>query len=78
MKFHENPCWSFVQRGPVERQVDRQNDEANSSFSQVICEKLNFSNTGSHVETTLCEVWTIGGRGEMYNEVANCVAKWNS
>jgi hypothetical protein len=75
MKFHENLFWSFVQCGKVERQTDRQDDEANSRFSQVICEKLNFGNNGSHVETTLCEVWTIGGRGEMYNEAADCVAR---
>jgi len=74
MKFHENPFWSFLQCGQVKRKADRQDDLANSRFSQVICEKLNFSNTGSHEETTLCEVWTIGGRGEMYNEVADCVA----
>jgi hypothetical protein len=55
--------------------TDRQDDEANGRFSQVICEKSNFGNNGSHVETTLCEVWTIGGRGEMYNEVADCVAR---
>jgi len=55
----------------VEGQTYRQDDEANDRFSQVICEKLIFDNIGSHVETTLCEVWTIGGRGEMYNEVAN-------
>lgn len=75
MKFHENPFWSFVQCGQLERQAERQDDEANSRFSQVICEKLNFSNIGSHVVTTLCEVWTIGGRGEMYNEVADYVAR---
>jgi len=75
MKFHENPFWSFVQCGQVEGQTDRQGDEANSRFSQVICEKLNFGNIGSQVETTLFEVWTIGGRGELCNEVADCVAR---
>jgi hypothetical protein len=58
MKFHENPFRSFVQCGQVEGQTDMQDDEANSRFSQVICEKLNFVTTGSHVETTVCEVWT--------------------
>jgi hypothetical protein len=53
MKFHENPFWSFVQYGQVEGQTYRQDYEANDRFSQVICEKLNFDNIGSHVETTL-------------------------
>jgi hypothetical protein len=35
-----------VQCGQVEGQTDRQDDEANSRFSQVFCEKLNFSNIG--------------------------------
>jgi hypothetical protein len=75
MKFHECSFWSFVQYGQVEGQTYRQDDEANDRISQVICEKLNFHNTGSHVETTLCDVWNIRGRGEMYNEVANCVVR---
>jgi hypothetical protein len=50
--------------------TNRQDDDANSRYSQVIYEKLNFCNNGSPcVRCGLSE-----GVVRCYNEIAHCVA----